>query len=83
MDVEYFRISTFADSTEMYDCVRLFILLAVSLAVRDTLPLSLPGITFESCLAGGDSSVLQSVVSTHQQKSSPVEGTHHIAAPAQ
>ncbi len=34
MDVEYFRISTFADLTVVYVCVWLFILLAVSLAVK-------------------------------------------------
>ena len=38
MDVEYFRVSLFADSTEIHDCVWLFILLAVSLAVKKSLP---------------------------------------------
>ena len=34
MDVEYCRIFTSADSTAIHDCVWLFILLAVSLAVK-------------------------------------------------
>ena len=34
MDVEYFRVSRFANSIAVYDCVRLFILLAVGLAVK-------------------------------------------------
>ena len=34
MDVEFSWVSLFPDSTEMCDCVRLFIYLAVSLAVK-------------------------------------------------
>ena len=37
MAIEYFRVSHFADSTVIHDCVWLFILLAVSLAVKKSL----------------------------------------------